>query len=188
MASFLREILRASAYSSHHLLGGCAVHRLSIFLVASVSLLAIGSGVAIAESQTVNGTGDITKMVASNGTSSVTTKVFGLKRPCGGAQYLHVHITKGDGTLLYEAEGTCISAEWYTSLWYTPTGMIEDAEAVDCPAFTFTRNRTTGAYKVVMPRSCLANAPNRIKVDADGHNYGTLTGGLAGPTKLLSRG
>jgi hypothetical protein len=164
------------------------VRRLPIVLVASVSLLAIGTGVAVAETQTVNGTGDITKMVADNGTSSVTTKVFGLKRPCGGAQYLHVHITKGDGTLLYKAEGGCYSAEWLTSLWYTPTGAEEDYEAVDCPGFSFTRNRTTGAYKVVMPRTCLVNAPNRVRVDADGQNYGTLTGGQAGPTKVLSRG
>ena len=164
------------------------MRRLSIFLAAAVSLFAIGSGVAIAESQTVDGTGDITKMVADNGTSFVTTKVFGLKRPCGGAQYLHVHVTKGDGTPLYKAEGGCYSAEWHTSLWYTPTGDPEDYVAVDCTGFSFTRNRTTGAYKVVMPRSCLGSAPNRVRVDAEGQNYGTLTGGLAGPTKVLSRG
>jgi hypothetical protein len=164
------------------------VRRVSIFIVAVVSLFAIGSGVAIAQSQTVTGTGDITKMVASNGTSSVTVKVFGLKKPCGGAQYLHVHVTTGDGTLLYEAEGGCYSAEWHTGLYYTPTGAPEDLEAVDCAEFSFSRNRTTGAFNVVMPRSCLVNAPNRVRVDADGQNYGTLTGGLAGPTKVLSRG
>ena len=164
------------------------MRRLSVFIVAAVSLFAIGSGVAIAESQTVTGTGDITKMVASNGTSSVTTKVFGLKRPCGGAWFLHVFVTAADGTPLYKAEGGCYSAEWHTSLWYTPTGAPEDYVAVDCAGFSFTRNRTTGAYKVVMPRSCLGNAPNRVRVEADGANYGTLTGGHAGPTKVLSRG
>jgi hypothetical protein len=164
------------------------VRRLSVFLVSAVSLFAIGTGVAIAESQTVNGTGDITKIVASNGTSSVTTKVFGLKRPCGGAQHLQVSVTTADGTLVYEADGGCYSAEWQTSLWYTSTGVREDEVPVDCPEFSLTRNRTTGAYKVVMPRTCLVNAPNRIRVDVDGQNYGTLTGGHAGPTKVLSRG
>lgn len=164
------------------------MRRLGVILVAFVGFLSLGGGIANAQSQTVNGTGDITRMVANNGTNAVTAKVFGLGRPCGGAWFLHVDVTKRGGGLLYRAEGGCISGEWHTGLYYTSTGAIEDATPVRCRNFSFTRSRATGAFRVEMPRGCLDHAPARIKVKTDGANYGTLTGGAAGPTRLLARG
>ncbi len=162
------------------------MRRICAILLASI--FAMGGGMANAETQTVDGNGDITKMVASNGTNAVTAKVFGLARPCGGAQYLHVSLTNRNGRLLYMAEGSCIQAQWFTGLYYTATGVPEDLRKVRCPNFSFTRSRTTGAYRIEMPRGCLDNAPNRVKVKAEGANYGSMTGGAAGPTKLLARG
>jgi hypothetical protein len=164
------------------------MRRLGVILVAFVGFLGLGGGIANGESQTVSGTGDITRMVADNGTNAVTTKVFGLGRPCGGAWYLHVDVTNRNGRLLYRAEGGCTSGEWHTGLYYTSTGVIEDATPVRCRNFSFARSRATGAFRVEMPRGCLDHAPARIKVKADGANYGTLTGGAAGPTRLLTRG
>jgi hypothetical protein len=169
-------------------LGVLPMRRFSLVLAAFVGFLSLGGGIANAESQTVNGTGDISRMVADNGTNAVTTKVFGLGRPCGGAWYLHVDVTNRRGRLLYRAEGGCTSGEWHTGLYYTSTGVIEDATSVRCRNFSFTRIRATGAYRVGMPRTCLDHAPGGIKVRADGANYGTMTGGTAGPTALLTRG
>lgn len=153
-----------------------------------VSLIFVGAGVANAQSETVTGTGDITKIIVGNGTSSLTAKVFGLGVECGGAQYLHVEVLNRIGRLLYTADGSCIQAVWHVGLYYTATGIPEDNTAVKCPAFTFTRSQKTGAYRTEMPRSCLVNAPNRVKVRAEGANYGSMTGGTAGPTQLLARG
>ncbi len=164
------------------------MRRFLVLVAASACCLIVGGGVANAETQTVNGTGDITRMTASNGTNAVTTKVFGLGRPCGGAQYLHVQVLNRTGRLLYEGEGSCISAEWHTGLFYTSTGAPEDATQVRCPRFSLARNAQTGAFRVEMPRGCLDHAPHRIKVKVEGANYGTMTGGTAGPTRLLTRG
>jgi hypothetical protein len=165
------------------------MRRFLVMLAAFACFLSVGSAMAAnAETQTVNGTGDITRMTASNGSNAVTTKVFGLERPCGGAQYLHVLVLNRTGKLLYQAEGSCISAEWHTGLFYTSTGVPEDATSVRCPNFSFTRSATTGAFRVEMPRGCLDHAPGRVKVKVEGANYGTTTGGAAGPTRLLTRG
>ncbi len=164
------------------------MRRVLVFLTSVCLLSAVGGGAAYAESQTVAGTGDITKMVANNATDVLTAKVFGLGPRCGGAQYLHVLVKDRYGKLRYEADGDCISAQWYIGLYYTSTGVREDETAVNCPGFAITRNSTSGTYLALMPRTCLGNAPNRVKLQAEGANYGTMTGGTAGPTKLLNRG
>jgi hypothetical protein len=157
-------------------------------IMVSLCLLWVfgGGDTAYAEKQTVNGSGDITKLVANNATSKLTAKVLGLGSRCGGAQYLHVFVKNKNGRLLYEADGDCISAQWGVGLYYTSTGVREDEVPVDCPDFAITRN--AGAYTVSIPRSCLDHAPNRVKVKVEGANFGTMTGGTAGPTKVLYRG
>jgi hypothetical protein len=155
-------------------------------LTLAVCLLPVLAGAAYAETQTVDGSGDITKLVANNATNTLTAKVSGLGPRCGGVQYVHVFVKNRNGKLLYEADGDCISAAWYTGLFYTPTGAREDATAVSCAGFALTR--TNGVYIVKMPRSCLGHAPDRVKLKVEGANYGTTTGGKAGPTKLLDRG
>ena len=77
----------------------------------------------------------------------MTASVFCLGPRCGGAQYLHVDIKNRLGKLLYEAEGSCIQAKWYTGLYCTSTGVREDLKPVKCPKFSFTRN-ANGAYRV----------------------------------------
>ena len=162
------------------------MRRVLALMLAVCLLPALGAGSAYAESQTVDGSGDITKLVANNGTNTLTAKVSGLGPRCGGAQYLHVFVKNRNGKLLYEADGDCISAQWFASLWYTSTGAREDETAVSCSGFALTR--TNGVYVVKMPRSCLDHAPDRVKIKVEGANYGTTTGGKAGPTKLLARG
>ena len=80
------------------------------------------------------------------------------------------------------------AAAWATGLYYTSTGRPKDGKKVRCRTFEFSRVKATGAYRIVMPRACLDNAPNTVKIEADGNDYASVTGGHAGPTKLLKRG
>lgn len=171
------------------------MRRLMVMLIAVLTVPLLALGVANAESQTVPGVkyggqvGDITKMTAANGQTAVTTRVFGLGRPCGGAQSLWVHVKTRLGKTRYFAQGSCTAGvQWDTALYYTATGDTQDQVRVRCRDFEFTRVKATGAYRIVMPRKCLDNAPNRIKVMAEGNNYGSATGGKAGPTAALDRG
>ncbi len=166
------------------------MRRLLICLLAAGFLFAIwGGDAAKAESQTRAGTGDISKIVVNNGTNTLTTKVFGFGNPCGGAHYISVEVRNRNGRLLYHATGGCYpGATWATGLYYTATGEGEDETKVRCSRFEFKRVQSPRSYIIVMPRSCLDHAPDRVKVNVWGDNYGSTTGGEAGPTKLLNRG
>jgi hypothetical protein len=145
--------------------------------------------VANAGSQAVKGKGDITRMTVDNGANAVTAQVFGFGRPCSGARDFSVYVQNRSNKILYVAQGVCTAGvQWNTTLYYTATGDIQDEKRVACRKFTFKRNNTTGAYRIVIPRTCLGKAPGRVKVRAEGVNYGSVTGGTAGPTKLLTRG
>lgn len=171
------------------------MRRTAVFALVLAGAAALGGGVASAESETVRGdapgpgTGDISKMVASNGVDAVTAKVFGLGKPCTGARDLSVYVENRRGRILYHAQGVCSAGTtWSTNLYYTATGNTQDEKRVRCSTFTFARSKATGAYKVVMPRRCLGNAPGAVRLEAEGSNWGTVTGGHAGPTSLLRRG
>jgi hypothetical protein len=143
----------------------------------------------MAESVTVQGEGDITKMFVNNGQRALTVKIYGLDKPCGGAQSLQVRVRWGTSAE-YLAEGSCIQANWYTGLYYDSNRSADPgAKSVDCPDFKFTYNATGHFHKVFIPRSCMGKAPDRINVRALGNNYsGSATGGSAGPTRRLARG
>ena len=90
------------------------------------------------------------------------------------------------GKTLYAGEAGCYPG---------PDGPVWAAYMIDkgnsivkCGKFNVNRIKSNGAYKVFMPRGCMSNAPNRIRVEVDGNNFGSATGGHAGPTKLLARG
>jgi hypothetical protein len=171
------------------------MRRTAVFALVLSCAAALGSGVARAESETVRGdspgpgTGDITKMVADNGVDAVTAKVFGIGRPCTEAKDLSVYVENRRGRILYHAQAVCSAGtSWSANLYYTATGSIQDEKRVRCSTFTFARSKATGAYKVVMPRRCLGNAPGAVRLEAEGSNWGSVTGGHAGPTSVLSRG
>src|SRR3954468_6919951 len=70
---------------------------------------------ASAESDTVNGTGDIKKMAAANKSSVVVAKVFGLDKPCE-AQSLNVKISSRRDAI-WNAEAGCYQGTWATGLY-----------------------------------------------------------------------
>jgi hypothetical protein len=188
--SFPGRVHDRAAILGHVTYRGVPVRRLcAVLVLCLVSLLTVGSGVANAGSQEVKGKGDIKRMSANNGTKALTAQVVGVGRPCSGARDLSVQIVNRNNRILYIAQGVCTAGvQWDTTLYYTATGDIQDEKRVPCRNFKFTRNNTTGAYRIVIPRGCLDNAPNRVRVKSEGVNYGSATGGHAGPTKLLTRG
>lgn len=160
-----------------------------IAVMASAMVILGGGAIASADSQTVKGEGDIVKIIGDNAKTAVTTRVFGFGEPCGGAKQFMVYVENRTGKILYFADAACVAGtDWNADLLYTATGDIQDQELVHCRKFDVTRNADTGAYRVFMPRTCLDKAPDRIRIEADGVNYGSASGGHAGPTKVLARG
>lgn len=168
------------------------MRRLLVAVAATASAVLLTAGVAGAASQTVAGDkyggqlGDVTKIVVDNGNRAVSTKVFGLGKPCVGAKFISVKVQNKRGKTLYTGEAGCYPGPtdmvWKTGLY------DRGGSKVKCGKFSISRIKSNGAYRVLMPRGCLSNAPNRIKVEVDAQNWGSVTGGHAGPTKLLGRG
>lgn len=163
------------------------MRRIWLALLASMMLLLSLAQSAGAESVTVQGTGDIDKMYANNAQKAMTVKVYGLNAPCS-AQKITIRVRWG-ATAAYDAEAGCYGAEWGgKTLYYLPNRHADTARKVDCPDFRLTYNSTYGFYRAYVPRSCMPRADNRVKVSSRGNNYGSQTGGTAGPTGLLRRG
>jgi hypothetical protein len=155
--------------------------------VGSVSLGCLAPS-ASAESTTVKGTGDIKKMYVKNGSSALVTKVFGFKGACQ-AHYFRIQIFWGQKAA-YQADGGCYpGGQWITSLYFfSDRNAGSGGTKVKCGQFRLTYNATERSWRAFVPRSCLVKAPNRVRVKSDGDNYGSTTGGEAGPTRALGRG
>jgi hypothetical protein len=156
-------------------------------LLAMTGLLLGLTGPASAESVTVQGTGNITKMYVNNGDSKITVKVYGLKKPCE-AQSLWVTV-KSRETAQYRAEAGCYQGTWHKGLYLYANGdTTTGGTKKNCDGFVFKYVTDGKFYKVIMPRSCVGKLPNKVKVSSEGIDYGSATPGFAGPTKLLARG
>jgi hypothetical protein len=158
-------------------------------VIASAGALALGpAAAALAESDTVQGSGDIKKLVASNRTHAVVAKVYGLAGPCE-ARDLEVFIASKQAGR-YMAQAACnAGTTWAADLYYNRTGDVEQhPHPVSCDGFRMKHNDTGNFWRVVFPRTCITHAPDRVRLSAYGTNYGSATGGTAGPTRLLDRG
>ena len=156
----------------------------ALTLVSALSL----AGPASAASQTVQGSGDIDKMVANNAATAVKVSLFGFKPPCE-AHYMKVVLDWGTKAG-YQIENGCYpGGTWAKSLSYVPDrSKPETAKIVDCPKLRFSYSETNKSHRAHVPRSCIPKAANRVRVRSSGNNYGSMTGGEAGPTRLLRRG
>lgn len=142
---------------------------------------------AIAESQSVQGTGDIKKMSVNNGEKAVVVKLKGMDKPCE-AHYFKVVIFWGKKKA-YQADAGCYGVKWIPSLYYQAnrnSGQGDDE--VKCEKFKVAYDKDTGLYRIFVPRKCLDLAPDKIKVRAEGTNYSSAMPGEAGPTRALARG
>jgi len=160
-----------------------------LVLVMSAALLFGLAPSAGAESQTVDGTGDIRKMYAANRERSILVKVFGIGQPCDEAHFVHI-IVKWGQTAAYKVEAGCYPGNtWAESLYYlSDRSDPETAVEVNCSDWKLTYNADKVFHRALLPRTCIRKAANRVKVLSEGHNYPSAMGGEAGPTKRLARG
>lgn len=141
-------------------------------LALTVGLMAASS----AETVTKTGTGELKKIVATNGANAVTVKVYGPGGACKIRQ-LQVNLTGRDGKK-YDISGTCHET-WVKYIYYGQT-------RVRCADFVMRYNSDLKFWRVYVPRSCLKNLTNRIKVQA--LIFGPAAPSTAGPTRWLTRG
>ena len=155
-------------------------------LLAMTGLLLGLTGPASAESVTVQGQGNITKMYVNNGDNKITVKVYGLDKPCM-AKSLFVTVSSRQ-TAKYQAEAVCYQG-WHKGLWLYANGdTTTGGKKVTCDGFVFKYVTDGKFYKIVMPRSCVSKLPNKVRVAAEGVDFDSAIPGYAGPTRLLVRG
>ena len=146
------------------------------------------AGSASAASQTVQGSGDIEKMVVNNAKTALKANLFGFGPPCD-AHYMKVVLDWGTKAGYEISNGCYPGATWASALAYQPDrSKPEDAKIVSCPKLRFSYSEADKSYRAHVPRSCIPKAGNRVKVSGSGNNYGSMTGGEAGPTRSLRRG
>ena len=141
---------------------------------------------ATAETATVNGTDGI-EMFVNNGPAAVTVKVWGLGAPCSHNYFIQIELRWGTAGEKYQVDSNCYGGTWNKGFFFIPIPG-EGGDEVKCADFRFTYNRDGRFYKAFMPRSCLSEAPNRIRGYTQGRRISSTTGGEAGPTRLLNRG
>ena len=146
------------------------------------------AGSASAASQTVQGSGDIDKMVVDNAKNALKVDLFGFGVPCD-AHYMSVVVEWGTKAGYQISNGCYPGATWAKSLSYMPDrSKPEGGRIVTCPKLRFGYSEADKSYRAHVPRSCIPKAGNRVKVSSSGDNYGSVTGGEAGPTRSLRRG
>ena len=156
-------------------------------LTSAAAVLPVTS--AGAASQTVQGTGDIDKLVVSNAQTKLKASLFGLGAPCDEAKYMKLVVDWGTKAG-YEIDNGCYSGgTWAASLVYlADRAAPEGGTIVECPKLRFTWDAAAKAHRAKVPRSCIPKAGNKLRVRAEGVNFTSVTGGEAGPTKRLRRG
>jgi hypothetical protein len=152
-----------------------------------VSVLSL-AGSASAASQTVRGTGDIEKMVVTNAATAFEVKLYGFKPPCE-AHYMKVVLDWGTKAGYSISNGCYPGAKWATGLSYEPVlAQGAPGKLIKCAKLRFGYSKADKSYRLSVPRSCIPKASDRVRARSTGDNYGSLTGGEAGPTRLLRRG
>src|SRR4051794_24400136 len=163
------------------------MRRLLTVVLAAIALVLGLIAPASADSVTVQGQGNITKMSVNNGANKIVTKVEGLDEPCQ-AKSLWVTVSSKQ-TPQYRAEAGCYQGKWIKGLYLPKSGdWTSGGERVPCGGFALKCVTAGKLYKVVMPRSCVGKLPNKVRVAAEGIDFASAVPGSAGPTKLLARG
>ena len=151
--------------------------------ILTAALLAVAmsvslTGTAHADSANVAGSGDIQRLVATNGADTVVVKIFG---PGGKCDIRYVAATlRGTDGVTYNASGGCYpGGQWIL-------GLSKGSTAVPCGSDKLTYNAAAGFWRFAVPRSCLRKLTNRIKVSGE-LTYSAMPG-AAGPTRWVRRG
>jgi hypothetical protein len=158
-----------------------------VLALTMVSVLSFAAW-ASAASQTVQGTGDIEKLVVNNAQKALKVNLYGFDPPCE-AKYMKILITWGKKAAYAVDNGCYPGSTWAKSLVYMSNkAKPEGGKLVDCKKLRFRYVKSDGSHRAVVPRSCMPKARDKVKVSAYGNNFSSTTGGEAGPTKSLRRG
>ena len=139
------------------------------------------SGTASAETTSVKGTEAFTKLVLDNQQDQVVIKMFA---PGGKnkVRWLNAIVRDKDGTRY------ALHAGWYGEEWQVSLSDPVSDELVPCKALALGYNSDRGFWKGVIPRGCLDDLANRIKVNDAQVVDDSPTPGTAGPTPYVARG
>jgi len=147
-----------------------------VLAVVAISLSVTSS--ATADTGTVGGTGDISKLVASNKSDAVLVKVFGPGGKCD-VRYVAAKLKGTDGAT-FQASGGCYpGGQWVV-------GLSKGTKVVTCGGDKLAYNATGAFWRFYIPRTCLRRLTNKIKVSAE-LTYSAMPG-EAGPTRWIRRG
>ena len=127
-------------------------------------------------------------MVVDNARTALKVNLFGFAPPCE-AHYMRVVLDWGTKAG-YEITNGCYSGTtWAKTLSYMPDrSKPEGGKIVSCPKLRFGYSEADKSHRARVPRSCMPKAGNKLTVSSSGDNYGSVTGGEAGPTRSLRRG
>jgi hypothetical protein len=127
-------------------------------------------------------------MVVNNARTALKVTLHGFAAPCE-AHYMSVKISWGTKAGYELTNGCYPGATWATGLSYLPKrAKPEGGKVANCPKLRFKYSKADKTYRAHVPRACIPKAADRIKVSSSGDNYGSVTGGEAGPTRSLRRG
>jgi hypothetical protein len=147
-------------------------------LLACLALLVPGA--AHAAQTSVEGTGAYEKLVLANKQTKIVVKMYG---PGGGpceVDYVTAKLRDKDGTRYTIAAGCYPGAVWGVSL-------SRGDQLVECEDLKLAYQSTDGYWNGVMPRSCLDDLANRVKVTTSWIDDGSPTANEAGPTRYVAR-
>lgn len=156
------------------------IARTAVIVTTMFAALVWTGSSADAATTKVAGTNAYEKLVLSNGTNAIVFKVYG---PGGDCQikYLDVSFRDKDGTR-YAADAGCYpGGVWAASL-------TKGDELIDCSGYTMAYNVDKGFWKAVVPRSCLSDLADQVRVTESWLDDYSAFPGEAGPTKYVARG
>ena len=117
---------------------------------------------ALAESQSVQGTGAIKKMSVNNGDNEVVVKLKGMDTPCE-AHYFKVVLFWGKKKA-YQADAGCYQRKWIPSLYYhSNRNSGQGGEPVKCEKFKIAYDKDKGPYRIFVPASASTTRPTRSR-------------------------
>jgi hypothetical protein len=163
--------------------------------VATVVLITAALGVApvaaaFAESQTVDGVSDISRMTVNNDVHAVKIKLVGPGAPCDGAHYIHSYVRSAQDDEYMVDAGCYPGSEWGVSLQYSSDGNWNThSRGIDCAGLDVGYNDVHEFWRIAIPRTCLHHSPDRIRVQSRAQNYANASGVEGKATsRLLHRG
>ena len=149
-------------------------------LLLGLAALLVSSATAHADSVSIGGSGDISKLSLDNRDAKVVVKVFAPSGPIGSVEA----VMKDDDGTRYTA--TIINGTDGDTALYK--GGPVDPTDVSCPNLSIGYNDTGDFWRFAVPRGCLDGLAGKIKGKAIYHEEGAASGSETAWTPWVRRG